>query len=64
LHVHRYLERNMRENLGFEGTPIRLYLRARRTADKPNEGPPPAAAAAGAGGRKPSKAGRGGSRRR
>lgn len=53
----RYLERNMRDNLGFAGTPIRLYLRARRTAEKP-EGATfqPAASTAGRG----SAAGRGG----
>lgn len=51
----------MRENLGFEGTPIRLYLRARRSGEKPDDAPRPAAAAA----RKPSRSGgRGGSKRR
>jgi hypothetical protein len=49
----------MRENLGFEGTPIRLYLRARRTAEKPEGAPAPASAGTA---RKP-KAGRGSKRR-
>eukprot|EP00878_Enallax_costatus_P023248 GHUV01024717.1.p1 GENE.GHUV01024717.1~~GHUV01024717.1.p1 ORF type:complete len:327 (+),score=101.97 GHUV01024717.1:120-1100(+) len=51
----RYIERNIRQNMGFEGTPIRLWCRARRTAEKEQVArPPPAAASRGGRGRSPS----------
>eukprot|EP00882_Tetradesmus_deserticola_P017956 GHRQ01019267.1.p2 GENE.GHRQ01019267.1~~GHRQ01019267.1.p2 ORF type:complete len:234 (+),score=77.46 GHRQ01019267.1:920-1621(+) len=59
----RYIERNVRQNMGFEGSPIRFYYRARRTAERERE-PAPAAASSGGGGGggRGSSGGRGGGR--
>ncbi|KAF6250889.1 P-loop containing nucleoside triphosphate hydrolase protein [Scenedesmus sp. NREL 46B-D3] len=56
----RYIERNVRQNMGFEGSPIRFWYRARRTAERERE-PAAAAASSSAGGRS-SSGGRGGGR--